>query len=96
MRLAAVGPYTVDEYERTVASYSSTGGEPDQVIPIYNRVLNPVRRSITATDHIYAYRFNIQGFEAARRYFSGYFVARDDCLVHVEVIDNDELDRSSQ
>lgn len=85
-RMAAVGPYTVSEYERTVSFYTSNGDEPGQGIPTYNRVSYPVRSSITAADRVYAYGFNAGDLNTGAREVSGYFVARDDCLVHVEAI----------
>ena len=83
--MAAIGPYEVDAFERTVAYYSSTGDGPDRGIPTYNRVSDLVKRSITAADRIYAFGFNARAVDGGAAGFSGYFVARGDCIVHVEV-----------
>ena len=89
-RMAAIGPYTADEFERTVAYYSSTDDETGQRIPTYNNVPEVVRRSITMADRIYAFGFDSLTANNDALEISGYFVARDDCILHVEVtsIDN--------
>ena len=84
-RMAAIGPYEVDEFERTVAYYSPTGGEPGESIPIYNRVSELVRRSIDPADRIYAFGFSSLAAGGSAQGLSGYVVARGDCIVHVQV-----------
>lgn len=90
MRMAAIGPYDLDEFERTVSYYSSIGDEPGEGTPTYNRVSELVRRSIAASDRIYAFRFNPLAADGAARGFSGYFVARGDCVVHVQITSYDD------
>jgi len=85
MRMAAIGPYTLEEFVRTVAFYASTGDDRDQGAPTYNRVSDDVRSSITAADRIYAFGLNSSTVDSGGWQVSGYFVARGDCLVHVEV-----------
>lgn len=84
-RMAAVGPYTVAQYERTIASYRAVENVPGPGVAIYNRVSEIEKRSITATDRIYAFGFSADTGDSGTRAFSGYFVTRDDCIVHVEV-----------
>lgn len=84
-RMAAIGPYEVDDFERTVAYYSSISGEPGEGIPIHNRVSELVRRSIDPADRIYAFGFTSLAAGGSAREYSGYFVARGDCIVHVQV-----------
>jgi len=87
MRMAAVGPYTAAEFERTVAEYLITDDEPRPPVPSYNRVSELVRREITATDQIYLFRYDFVRADFSAWRLSGYFVARDECIVHVEVTD---------
>lgn len=89
-RMAAVGPYELAEFERTVAYYSSPGDAPGEAVPTYNRVSELVRRSMAATDRVYAFRLSSPATEGSTRGFSGYLVVRRDCIVHVQVSSVDD------
>lgn len=88
-RMATIGPYTVDEFERTVASYAPTAEDPVRGIPTYNRVSELVRNAITAEDRIYVFGINPIAAGRDTRGVSGYFVARNECIVHVEETDQE-------
>ena len=90
MRMGAVGPYTVAEFERTVASYQTSGDDPGPGVASYNRVSELVKPSITAADRIYVFGFDSVTLDSGASRVSGYFVARDECIVHVEVTDSDD------
>jgi hypothetical protein len=88
-RMAAVGPYTVDEFERTVATVQATRDDPGAGIVRYNRASELTKRSITEADRIYVFGFTSASPGGDTTGFSGYFVAHDECVVHVEVTSYD-------
>jgi hypothetical protein len=57
---------------------------------VYNRVSDRVRRSIAAADRIYAFGSRSRAADGSERSFSGYFVARGECIVHVQVTNDDD------
>jgi len=84
-RMAVTGPYTVEEYERTVAFYSSTAENPTERIATLNEVSEFVRREIGAEDRIYGFQFMTDPASGDFWGFTGYLVARGECMIHVEV-----------
>jgi hypothetical protein len=85
IRMAAIGPYTVEQFETTIASYESPAENPDDRIPTFHRASALVKRSLTRADGIFVFSLNADSAVAGFARFSGYFVARGECIVHVEV-----------
>jgi hypothetical protein len=83
--MAVTGPYTVEEYERTVAFYSSTAENPTERTATFNWVSEFVRRAIGTEDKIYRFQFMTDPASGDLWGFSGYLVTRGECMIHVEV-----------
>ena len=82
-RLWVVGPLTIDEYEQRVAYSFTTVEEPDRTQHVYNQVSDFVRDNIGENDVIYDVSFHTDPSGGDFWGFSGYVVARGECVVHV-------------
>jgi len=77
------GPFTIDQYERRVAYRFTTKDEPDRVQVAYQNVSDFVRETVGQNESIYEVSFNTDPSGGDFWGFSGYVVARDECVVHV-------------
>ena len=82
-RLSVVGPLTIDEYEQRVAHSFTTVEEPERKQRVYKQVSDFVRDNIGENDAIYDVSFNTDPSGGNFWGFSGYVVARGDCVVYV-------------
>jgi hypothetical protein len=78
------GPFSVEGYEQTISHRYTTAAEPDRVVTVFNRASDFVKAEMAAGDSIYAFEF-LSGSQENFWGFSGYAVARGDCVIHVDV-----------
>ena len=82
-RMYVDGPFTIAQYEQTVAYSFTTADEPDRLQHSYNKVSDFVKENSGNNDKIYAVSFNTDPTSGDYWGFKGYVVARDECVVHV-------------
>ena len=82
-RMYVDGPLTIEQYEQKVAVEFTTVDEPDRVQVVYKKVSEFVRENIGENDEIYNVSFNTDPSGGNFWGFSGYVVARGECVVHV-------------
>ncbi len=82
-RMHVDGPFTIAQYEQTVAYSFTSADEPDRLQHRYNKVSDFVRDNLGNEDEIYAVSFYTDPNSARYWGFEGYVVARNDCVVHV-------------
>ena len=82
-RMSVNGPLTIEQFEQRVAYQFTTADEPDRMQFVYKKVSDFVRDNIGDDDAIYDVSFQTDPFGGNYWGFSGYVVARDECVVHV-------------
>ena len=82
-RMYVGGPFTIDQYEQRVAYSFTTKNEPDRVQVVDQKVSDFVRETIGQNESIYEVSFSTDPSGGDYWGFSGYVVARDECVVHV-------------
>ena len=77
------GPLTIEQYEHRVALKFTTAEEPEREQVVYKKVSEFVRENIGDGDEIYDVSFQTDPLGGNFWGFSGYVIARDECVIHV-------------
>ena len=82
-RMSVVGPLTIAQFEQRVAYEITSADDPTRTQYVYRKISEFVRENIEGDDEIYEVSAYTDPSGGDFWGFSGYVVARNQCVVHV-------------